>query len=218
MQNEAQYKISALSSNNLEKYEYFTGEDLGLKPSTVERDKFEYSPLGKVFTKDLEKEEHKKEGLFKRFKNIESKNKAQLKVIEDQGKKQLDAIKNININSKPLKTIIFFSTISEKAKRLMENIKHVDDWLDSAQLLCTKTGRRTKCNFSNFTFLSKFTSKTFRCDLTLQKAKDDQVNLETLINKLINNYNPKNLEKIKEKDDSLGEKLLKHFRQVFFHA
>ena len=43
MQNEAQYhldrkatKISALSSNNLNKYEYLTGEDLGLKPSTVE--------------------------------------------------------------------------------------------------------------------------------------------------------------------------------------
>ena len=39
MQNEAQYdldrkaaKISALSSNNLDKYEYLTGEDLGLKP------------------------------------------------------------------------------------------------------------------------------------------------------------------------------------------
>ena len=53
-QNEAQYdldreanKISALSSNNLGKYEYLTGEDLGLKPSTVEQAKFEYSPLGK---------------------------------------------------------------------------------------------------------------------------------------------------------------------------
>ena len=41
VQNEAQYdldkktaEISALSSNNLEKYEYLTGEDLGLKPST----------------------------------------------------------------------------------------------------------------------------------------------------------------------------------------
>ena len=39
MQNEAQYgsdrkpaKISALSSNNLDKYEYFTGEDLNYKP------------------------------------------------------------------------------------------------------------------------------------------------------------------------------------------
>ena len=43
MQNEAQYdldrkaaKLSALSSNNLDKYEYLTGEDLRLKPSTLE--------------------------------------------------------------------------------------------------------------------------------------------------------------------------------------
>ena len=57
-QNEAQYdldregaKISALSSNNLDKYEYLTGEDLGLKPSTVEQAKFEYSPLGKILIK-----------------------------------------------------------------------------------------------------------------------------------------------------------------------
>ena len=60
MQNEAQYnldrkaaKISALSSNNLDKYEYLTGEDLDLKPSTVEQTKFEYSTLGKVFNKEL---------------------------------------------------------------------------------------------------------------------------------------------------------------------
>ena len=118
MQNEAQYdldrkaaKISALSSNNLDKYEYLTGEDLGLKPSTIEQAKFEYSLLGKVFTKGLEKEEDKKEGLFERLKNIEGKN-------EDQGKKQLDAIKNINISSKPPKTIGFFSVISEKAKKI----------------------------------------------------------------------------------------------------
>ena len=52
MKNEAQYdldrkaaKISGLSSNNLDIYEYLTGEDLGLKPSTVEQAKFEYSPL-----------------------------------------------------------------------------------------------------------------------------------------------------------------------------
>ena len=38
-------KISALSSNNLDKYGYLTGEDLGLRPSTIEQTKFEYSPL-----------------------------------------------------------------------------------------------------------------------------------------------------------------------------
>ena len=67
MQNEAQYdldrktaKISALSSNNLDKYEYLNGEDLGLKPNTVEETKFEYSPLGKIFNKGLDKDDQKK--------------------------------------------------------------------------------------------------------------------------------------------------------------
>ena len=74
MQNEAQYdldrkatKISALSSNNFDKYEYLTGEDLGIKPSTVEQTKFEYPPLGKIFNKGLEEDD----GLLKRLKNIE---------------------------------------------------------------------------------------------------------------------------------------------------
>ena len=79
MQNEAQYdldgktaKISALSSNNLEKYENLTVEDLGLKPSTVEQAKFEYSPLGKIFNKGLDKDDQK-EGLFKRLKILKTR-------------------------------------------------------------------------------------------------------------------------------------------------
>ena len=79
-QNEAQYdldrktaKISALSSKNLDKYEYLTGEDLDLKPNTVDQTKFEYSPLGKIFNKGLD-EEDKKEGIFKRLENIKDKN------------------------------------------------------------------------------------------------------------------------------------------------
>ena len=83
MQNEAQYdwdrkaaKISALSSNNLDKYEYLTGEDLGFKPSTIEQAKFEYSPLGKISNKGLDKNDQK-EGLFKRLRNIENAKKNQ---------------------------------------------------------------------------------------------------------------------------------------------
>ena len=62
-QNESQYdldreaaKISALPSSNIDKYEVLTGEYLGLKPSTVEQAKFEYSPLGKIFNKWLSEE------------------------------------------------------------------------------------------------------------------------------------------------------------------
>ena len=83
MQNEVQYylerkaaKIYALSSNNLDKHEYLTGEDLGLKPSTIEQSKFEHSPLVKIFNTGLDKKEKdKKEGLFKRLKNIEKTKK-----------------------------------------------------------------------------------------------------------------------------------------------
>ena len=66
-QNEAQYdsdrkgaKISAYSSNNLDKYECLTGEDLDYMPDAVEEARFECSPLGKIFNKGL-KEEDKKE-------------------------------------------------------------------------------------------------------------------------------------------------------------
>ena len=41
-------KTSALSSGELEKYEYLTGEDLGYKPKVLEKVKFQYSPLGEA--------------------------------------------------------------------------------------------------------------------------------------------------------------------------
>ena len=74
MQDEAQYnldrktaKISALSSKNLDKYEYLTREGLCLKPNTIEQARFEYSPLGSIFNKGLDKDD-KKEGPLKRLK------------------------------------------------------------------------------------------------------------------------------------------------------
>ena len=77
--NNAQYdldrmnvEISAYSSGDLPKYEYLTKKDLGYKPDAVEKVKFEYSPIGKVFNDGLAKEDKsKKVGLFKRLKNIE---------------------------------------------------------------------------------------------------------------------------------------------------
>ena len=63
-------KISALSSGKIHKYEYLTGEDVlpSDQQSIIEQTKFTYSPLGKAFEK-------------------------QIKTIEDQGKKQVDALK-----------------------------------------------------------------------------------------------------------------------------
>ena len=78
---------------------------MGLKPSTIEQAKYEYSSLGKIFNKGLS-ENDKKVGVSKRIKNIESKKEVQVQANKGQGEKQLDTIKNID--PKPLKTIVFF--------------------------------------------------------------------------------------------------------------
>ena len=135
-QNEAQYdldreaaKISALSSNNLDKYEYLTGEDLGLKPSIIEKAKFEYSPLGKIFNKGLS-EDDKKEGLLKKRKNIEDKNEELLKNI----KEVTDFVKE------PLRL---------KAKALIEEIRVIQKDLDYRKLII-RGGNNIMYDFSNY--------------------------------------------------------------------
>ena len=50
----------------------------------------------------------------------------------------------------------------------MVNIPQLDDWFDTAQLVCTKTDGKTKYDFNKFTFPSKFTLKIYRHDFTLQ--------------------------------------------------
>ena len=69
-------EISAYSSGNLPKHEY-------LMPDAFEQAKFEYSPLGKIFTDGLDKSD-RNEGLSKR-----------LKIIQDRNNNQLLSIKNI---------------------------------------------------------------------------------------------------------------------------
>ena len=63
-------KISASLSGEIHKYEYLTGEDIlpSNQQQIIEQAKFTYSPLGKPFEK-------------------------QIKTIEDQGEKQIKAMK-----------------------------------------------------------------------------------------------------------------------------
>ena len=128
-QNESQYdldreaaKTSALSSNNLDKYQLLTGEDLGLKPSTVERAKFEYSPLGKIFNKRLS-EDDKKEGLFKRLENIKDKNEELINTLSTTNKAPKNKINNQS------KKLIYDINHSSAKLRNIDDIKKLS--LDS---------------------------------------------------------------------------------------
>ena len=66
-------KISALSSNKFNKYEYFTGEEIlpSNQKQMIQQAKFTYSPLGKAFGKQI--------------KTIEDQGEKQIKAIQDQG-------------------------------------------------------------------------------------------------------------------------------------
>ena len=202
-QNEAQHdldreaaKIYALSSNNLDKYEYLSGEDLGLKPSTVEKARFEYSPLGRIFNKGLS-EDDKKEGLLKKLQNIKDKNEKQLQVIKDHGEKQLKELKNIDRN-KTLKVIDEISRKNDGANKLLPEFKKIDKALDNADLVCAKP-EGSKYDFNRFSLPLKFIEKIHNYEITLDEAIDYQTKLGILINKLNNNYNPRLPEKVKEK-------------------
>ena len=65
-------KISALSSGKIHIYEYLTGEEIlpSNQQQIIEQAKFTYSPLGKAFEK-------------------------QIKAIENQGQKQIEALKDL---------------------------------------------------------------------------------------------------------------------------
>ena len=106
-------EISAYYSGDLSKYKYLTEKDLGYKPDAFEQAKFEYSPLGKVFTDGLTKEDKSnKIGLLKRLKNI-----------EDNFAEANDDNKLANI----LEKYDEYKTIQNIKKQLIDkNILHID--------------------------------------------------------------------------------------------
>ena len=48
-------EISAVSSVDLNKYEFLTRKDLKYKPNALDKARFEFSPLGKTFNTGLDK-------------------------------------------------------------------------------------------------------------------------------------------------------------------
>ena len=65
-------EISTFSSGDLNKYEFLTRKDLKYKPNTLDKARFEFSPLGKAFSAGLDKtaEGYQEEGVIKLLKDI----------------------------------------------------------------------------------------------------------------------------------------------------
>ena len=65
-------EISAFSSGDLNKYEFLKRIDLNYKPNALDKDRFEFSPLGKTFSTGLDKnaQGYQEEGVIKLLKDI----------------------------------------------------------------------------------------------------------------------------------------------------
>ena len=102
-------KISALSSGNIQKYVYITGEDIlpSDQQQIIEQAKFTYSPLGKAFEKQI--------------KTIEDQGEKQIKAIQDQG--QVKTIKKYDYDAEDTPFIskqkeIFNELVDERHKKI----------------------------------------------------------------------------------------------------
>ena len=131
-------KISALSSNKIDKYEYLTGEDIlpSNKQQIIEQAKFSYSPLGKAFEKQI--------------KTIEDQGQKQIKAIQDQGrvktikKYSCDDDKDIPFISKQKE--IFNELVDERLKEITELAEKVN----RIYLVYRYKGKKPSENFGEY--------------------------------------------------------------------
>ena len=140
--NKAQYdldrqaaKISALSSGELEKYEYLSGGNLRYKPDVVQKAKFEYYPLVQVFNEGLDVNE-KEEGILKRLKNIEDNSK-----ITKESKDSQRCIRSVGYTVR--------EELSQEAKNLLEKINNQEKLINNRKL-SFRGGNNIDYDFGNF--------------------------------------------------------------------
>ena len=120
----------AYSSGDLPKYEYLNKKDLGYKPDAFEQAKFEYSPLGKVFTDGLDNKSDRNEGLLKRFKNIEDRSNNQLLAIKNIPRPAIKGENNDNVNDEYKTIQDFKQTLIDKNILRKGSVKKFDKIVD----------------------------------------------------------------------------------------
>ena len=93
-------EISVFSSGDLNKYEYLKRIDLNYKPNVLEQAKFEFSPLGKTFSRGLNKTipNYQKEGVIKLLKDMKNGLSNRINMQPKDTKLSFDDINKIKEN------------------------------------------------------------------------------------------------------------------------
>ena len=187
-----------------------TGEDLGLKPSTVEQTKSEYSASGRILNKGLSKED-KKEGLLKRLKKIEDKNEKPLEVKNEA-----------NENIKEV-TDFVDQPLSFEAKELINEIKTIQKNVDYRKLKI-KGGNNVDYDFSDYKTFKEFFRDLYYRKTTIDEAKRIQEEFDVVTNAL-KNYAARDNKYVEAKNKLLNndknfyegrEKIIEGFKNEIF--
>ena len=163
-------KISALPSGKIDKYDYLTGEEIlpSNQHQIIQQAKFNYSPLGKALEK-------------------------QIKTIEDQGKKQVEAIQD---NKKLIKTKInddddykdkllvsrereIFKDIYNKR---LGKIEELNNKIDYNNLNYVVAGTGDKYSFDDLDDTLTFLKNIKKGEISMKKAIEQQHNFNKYLN------------------------------------
>ena len=160
-------KLSALSSGELDKYEYLTGEDLGYRPDVVQKAKFEYSPLGQVFNKGLQTDE-KQVGLLKRLKNSKDKLDRHLEENKDN---QL-GVKSIGYTVR--------QELSQETKTMIEKLNNQEK-LIKYKKIGFRGGNNKDYDFINFSSLRELFRAIYYGEILIPAIEREQDNFNDMI-------------------------------------
>ena len=169
-------KISALSSDKIQKYKHLTVEDIlpSNQQQIIEQTKFNYSPLAKTFDK-------------------------QLKTIEHQGQKQVEALNTLNSNNQlTIEDVIPKNSLNnDEAKKELDKIKEIEKNVDREKLVY-ETSKYTY-SFKNFQTINTFATDIYEGKIAIEEADEYQINLLVEIMNFKKNTNSRSKEKKQEK-------------------
>ena len=187
-------KISALSSGELDKYEYLTGEEIlpSNQQQIIQQAKFNYSPLGK----SLEK---------------------QVKTIKDQGEKQVDALETSYEKLPSIKDFVPTEKFNPEIINEIKRTEEIEKNVDRDKMVYKSTSRIY--DFRGFKTIRTYGNDIINNVTSLKAANLEQANLMAHFYDFTKNTKPQNSEKKKLKSDVLKSVgALAKGREVMFNA
>ena len=187
-------KYQHLSSGKLDKYEYLTGEEIlpSNQQQIIQQAKFNYSPLGKAIEK-------------------------QRKTVEDQGEKQVDALKTSYKKLPSIKDFVPTEKFNPEIIAEIKRIEEIEKNVDRDKMFYEGTSRNY--DFRGFKTIRAYGSDIRNNITSLKAANLEQANLIAHIHDFVKNTKPQDPKQKRLKSDVLDSvRALVKGRELMYNA